>query len=76
MNIIEAVKSGKRFRRKGNDGYLNPDHAHFLTKEDLLADYEIEEKIELSRESAKEIFKNLNNLHNVDEFLYNLGFGK
>ena len=44
MNIIEAVKSGRDFRRKNTDlWYSNNDSPYKITKEDLLAeDWELE----------------------------------
>ena len=43
MNIIEAVRSGKRFRREGFNWFpFNADHYNSVSKEDILAtDWEI-----------------------------------
>lgn len=50
MNIIEALKSGKRFRRGKNEPFIHipieatADHDLFLSRDDVLAnDWEIEE---------------------------------
>ncbi len=51
MNIIDAVKSGRPFKRKGHAHYTHPlQDGVFVSKEDLLADdWELEtEKKELS----------------------------
>lgn len=52
MNIIAAVKSGKRFRREGYNNWFpfNADHYNSVSKQDILAtDWEIEErKVEIT----------------------------
>lgn len=66
MTIIEAIKSGKRFRIKGGTWLLVtsghivaefPDRhdPYFLTAENILADYEVEdESITITRSQLKE----------------------
>jgi hypothetical protein len=49
MNIIEAIKSGKRFRRKGNLKWVHPfdcnEGAYCFSVNGLIAeDWEVEEK--------------------------------
>lgn len=70
MNIIEAIKSGKPFKRKDSEGLMT--FAYFITiylptnknhvsriKEDLIADdYEVEEeKVEVTKELALRILR-------------------
>lgn len=44
MNIIEAIKSGKRFRRRGEDFYYDlKNELHFIVDEVMADDWEIEE---------------------------------
>ena len=60
MNIIEAVRSGKRFRREGFNWFpFNADHYNSVSKEDILAeDWEIEErKIEITEAEFDEAFR-------------------
>ena len=81
MNFFEAHKSGKKFKRKNEDGFYHIDgymvgatdnyagEIH-ITEEDLLADdYEIEEqKIELSwEEVAKSLVKHYKITWNIVE---------
>lgn len=48
MNLIEAIKSRKRYRRKGELGWYDavPDFSHyvFCTRDVLAEDWELEEK--------------------------------
>lgn len=47
MNFLEAVKSGKKFRRPGRDWYypVEPVVFYAISKQDMLAtDWEVEEK--------------------------------
>ena len=45
MNIIEAAKSGKRYKRIGGGEWLNPNGSDLLTFADAIAnDYIVEEK--------------------------------
>lgn len=57
MNIIEAVKSGKRFRRKTHPNYWfdRPPTDHSFTIDWILADdWEIEEKkVEITQEQLR-----------------------
>lgn len=44
MNIIEAIKSGKRFRRRGEDFYYDlKNELHFVIDEVMANDWEVEE---------------------------------
>lgn len=49
MNLIEAIKSGKRFKRRGHTGWMS-EYTYAFSKEDVLSqDYEIEtEKKEIT----------------------------
>ena len=63
MNIIDAVKSGKLFKRPGGGWYTNDHHSDKLplTKSDILAtDWEIEErKIEITEREFDRILADL-----------------
>ncbi len=50
MNIIEAIKSGKRFKRPGYGWYCNPSSSSFAFDALLETDWEVEtEKITISK---------------------------
>lgn len=65
MNIIDAIKSGKKFRRLGDVSWLGPYSDFYnavilgFSKRDILADdWELEEKkVEITFEQLKEAFE-------------------
>ena len=58
MNIIEAIKSGRKFKRSGCGFYLVTSSYRFSTEDLLAEDWEIEEeKIEISRELLRRAFE-------------------
>lgn len=43
MNVIEAIKSGKRFKRRSEKAWMSDDQLYNYVKEDIIADdWEIE----------------------------------
>jgi hypothetical protein len=70
LSVIDAIKSGKRFRRKGEMWFVQDDLPMRLTREDILAtDWEIEgRKIEITEsefDAAWDASKNRNNVDSV-----------
>lgn len=63
MNIIEALKSGKRFRRAGFQTYYSPGihDAYFCYDEIIATDWEVEEKtITITEEQLLQAWKKAN----------------
>ena len=52
MNIIEAIKSGKRFKRKSEIAWMSGDQLYNYVKADIIADdWEVEErKVTITRD--------------------------
>jgi hypothetical protein len=64
MNIIEAIKSGKRYRRKGETGWYDAtDHYQdyvFPTRAVLADDWEVEEvRVTITREQFDAAWKSV-----------------
>jgi hypothetical protein len=59
MNIIEAIRSGKRIRRKSKGIWLEPKEGKYFSFDHILADdWEIEEKpVAITREQFDEAWK-------------------
>lgn len=60
MNIIEAVRSGKKFKRKGGFEYFDySTHEEFIIKKEaiLATDWEVEEnKVEVTRTKFEKVW--------------------
>lgn len=78
MNLIEAVKSGKRFRRavnpKGFERHWmssEADHYNHVTREDIVADdWEIEErKIEITESQLNQILNEVVGTHQAGSII-------
>lgn len=59
MNIIEAIKSGKRFKRKDWKGYYNAQKAnfYFVIDEVMADDWEVEKQITISETDLYEAWE-------------------
>lgn len=78
LTLIEAVKSGKRFRRNGWKIYCDPHDRLFhldIMADDWELEPEVEQKIELSLSHARKVLDHtFDNLVTIRRILNELGF--
>jgi hypothetical protein len=75
VNIIEAVKSGKPFKRKKWDGWVRDRYEGFTISDVMSEDWEIQErKIELTESQIRKALRTQENHHYVDAVVKELGF--
>jgi hypothetical protein len=56
MTIVEAIKSNKKYKRKGDSEWYKIDTPYVFKKPDILADdWEIDETIEISKSKLEEL---------------------